>query len=101
MTYRIRYYEPRYGTREFVVKSDRELAKDREWLEAGGYSYTVTKITSRDPKLDKKSALEDDRARRAREETRPSRPASRGSKAHALAQKGGRRSRPRLVRLGT
>jgi len=39
--YRLRYFEPTYGMREHVV-TGAELAKDRVWLDAGGYAYTAT-----------------------------------------------------------
>lgn len=42
-TIKVRYFEPTYGMRDFIVESEDELKKDREWLDAGGYMYTVTR----------------------------------------------------------
>ena len=40
--WKVRYYDPRLGTHEFVVTTHHELAKAKEWLNEGGYMYTIT-----------------------------------------------------------
>jgi hypothetical protein len=45
--WKVRYYEPTYGTREFLCTGSTavaELAKAKGWLDQGGYSYTVTVV---------------------------------------------------------
>jgi hypothetical protein len=42
--WRVRYYEPTYGTREFDVVTHKALADARKWLDAGGYSYSVKEL---------------------------------------------------------
>lgn len=42
--WRVRYYEPTHGTREFVVDTHKALADARKWLDAGGYSYSVKEL---------------------------------------------------------
>lgn len=40
----ITYLEPTYGMRTFRVNSHAELARDREWLDGCGHTYTVREI---------------------------------------------------------
>jgi hypothetical protein len=42
--WKITYYEPTYGTRSFRVTTHAELAKDKAWLDAGGYGYSIIEI---------------------------------------------------------
>ena len=42
--WKIRYYDPRLGTHEWMVTSHQELAKAKEWLNDGGYCYTIREV---------------------------------------------------------
>ena len=39
--WKIRYYEPTYGMREFVVTTHKELAEFKSLLNDSGFSYTI------------------------------------------------------------
>jgi hypothetical protein len=40
----VTYYEPTYGSRTEVVTAHDKLAKMKQWLDEGGYSYKVREI---------------------------------------------------------
>jgi hypothetical protein len=42
--YAITYSKPRSSTRRLYVNTREELAKEKAWLDAGGYSYRVSAV---------------------------------------------------------
>lgn len=40
----VTYYEPTYGSRTETVSTHSELAKMKQWLNEGGYSYKVREV---------------------------------------------------------
>ncbi len=45
MSYKITYYVDTYGMRTYWVHTAAEVTKDKVWLEAGGYMYTIKEVS--------------------------------------------------------